>query len=134
MSAGLNIYCDHCQDNRSNSWYWKHKDIGDCERKCGDKTKFIQEQTDPNKWWSSDQDRNDVLDPHNCQASCLEPGYGCTACENKKYFNCSSSSKCLHPDLVCDGVPQCLPIPPGAEPEDEELERCKQKGVFRPDA
>merc|ERR1712110_1128552 len=105
MNAGLDIYCDKCRDNRSHS-YWKYY----CETKCGDKTKFIQQKTDPNKKWKSDQEKNDVLDPHNCQASCLKPGYGCTACENKKYFNCSSSSKCLHPDLVCDGVPQCPPV------------------------
>ena len=136
MSAGLDIWCDHCQDNRSDSmWkYWEEGYGGDCETKCGNKTKFIQEITDLDKTWKSDQHRNDVLDPHNCQASCLEPEYGCTACENKKYFNCSSSSKCLHPDLVCDGVPQCPPVPPGAEPEDEELERCKEKKGFKSDA
>ena len=133
MSAHLDIYCDKCLDDRSHFW-WKNADWGDCETKCGNKTKFFQEQTDPNKKWKSDQDRNDVLDPHNCQASCLEPGYGCTACENKNYFNCSLSSNCLHPDLVCDGVPQCPPVPPSTEPEDEELERCKEKGVFRSDA
>jgi len=128
MRASLDIYCDLCYDNRSDSW-WKSKRYGgDCETKCGDREKFIAEETDPNKEWPSEQDRNDVLDPHNCQASCLEPGYGCTACENTEYFNCSSSSQCLHPDLVCDGVPQCH------DGEDEEVERCKQKGVFRSDA
>ena len=136
MSPHLDIYCDKCRDNRSH-WWWKDKGNGDCKTKCGDKAKFIQQQTDPNKKWPkymSEQDINDVLDPHNCQASCLKPGYGCTACENKNYFNCSSSSKCLHPDLVCDGVPQCPPVPPSTEPQDEELERCKEKGVFRSDA
>ena len=146
MSAHLDIYCEKCQDNSSHP-YWRYKKGADCEPRCADKTRFIQEQTDPNKtincdkyledpdrYWESDQHKNDVLDPHNCQASCLKPGYGCTACENKKYFNCSSSSKCLHPDLVCDGVPQCPPVPPSTEPEDEELERCKQKKEFRSDA
>ena len=123
MRAQLDIYCNHCQDNRSHS-EWKY--IYDCERKCEDREHFIAEQRDPNKEWTSrwGTTRKDALDPHNCQASCLEPGYGCTACENKKYFNCSSSSKCLHPDLVCDGVPQC----PGAE--DEECGKLLRTDAF----
>merc|ERR1711981_1106409 len=87
---------------------------------------------DRKKFWKSEQEKYDVLDPHNCQASCLKPEYGCTACENKNYFNCSSSSMCLHPKLVCDGVPQCPPVPGSTEPEDEELETCREK--FRSDA
>ena len=134
MRKHLDIYCDHCQDNRSNMFWWKNKTMGDCVTKCANKTKFIQEQAYPHKQWKSDHLRNDVLDPHNCQASCLKAEYGCTACENKKYFNCSSSFKCLHPDLVCDGVPQCPSVPPSTEPEDEQLERCKEKGVFISDA
>jgi len=136
MRSTLDIYCDHCRDN-NNTWLWGDEDYGDCQTKCDNREQFIEEQTDPNKTWPSGRGstRNDVLDPHNCQASCLQPGYyGCTACENKEYFNCSSSSKCLHPDLVCDGVPQCPPVPPSTEPQDEELERCREKGVFRSDA
>ena len=77
MSAHLDIYCEKCRDNRTDPDWWRN-----CETKCGNKTKFIQQQTDPNKkinldkywdepfkYWKSDQDRNDVLDPHNCQAS-----------------------------------------------------------------
>ena len=48
-------------------------------------------------------------DPHHCQLSCKEPGPGCNACTNEKYFHCNSSEihHCIHPDLVCDGHPQC---------------------------
>ena len=49
------------------------------------------------------------LDPHNCQASCLTPDYGCDACTNTSYFRCPVNGEphCLHPHLECDGHPQC---------------------------
>ena len=45
----------------------------------------------------------------NCQASCSYPGTGCVACTNPRYFKCTKNNIpiCLHPDLVCDGVPNC---------------------------
>ena len=71
MRAHLDIYCDHCRDIRSNL-VWKY--FGDCETKCEDRDKFIAEQTNrtinseyydeyPNKYWKSEQEKNDVLDP-----------------------------------------------------------------------
>ena len=50
-----------------------------------------------------------TLDPHNCQASCLTPDYGCEACTNTSYFRCPVKGEphCLHPHLECDGHPQC---------------------------
>merc|ERR1712079_888773 len=41
----------------------------------------------------------------------------CAACTNEKYFKCSRSKKCIHPDLKCDGHPQC----PDNEEEDYVL-------------
>ena len=58
-------------------------------------------------------------DPHNCQASCNETGPNCISCRNESYFSCYQSGQCIHPDLKCDGHPQCL----GGE--DEEYEMCK---------
>ena len=71
-------------------------------------------------------------DPHNCQASCKKPGPQCEACTNPDYFPCTSEHICLHPDLRCDGHPQC----PGAEDEDivmchEEKFRNKIETAFK---
>ena len=62
-------------------------------------------------------------DPHHCQQSCSRPGLGCQACTNQNYFNCSLTpdqnvTYCIHPDLKCDGHPQCL------MGEDESLGDC----------
>ena len=59
-------------------------------------------------------------DPHKCQESCANPGPGCQACTNPDYFHCqrNNSQVCLHPELLCDGHPQC----DGGE--DELLELC----------
>ena len=62
-------------------------------------------------------------DPHNCQASCSDPGPGCFSCTNTDYFQCSFSGLCLHPDLLCDGHPQC-PFS-----EDESVEICFERWV-----
>ena len=63
------------------------------------------------------------LDPHNCQASCQTPDYGCEACTNSSYFKCPVNGEphCLHPDLVCDGHPQC------DNAEDEDFWKCRTK-------
>ena len=62
-------------------------------------------------------------DPHFCQQSCDKPGPDCAACKNASYFMCERSRMCLHPDLECDGHPQC------PEGEDEDLERCLEKYI-----
>ena len=61
---------------------------------------------DPEAWLNSKN--NHYQDPHFCQASCDRPGPNCTACTNPSYFICQKSGMCLHPDLVCDGHPQCI--------------------------
>ena len=57
-------------------------------------------------------------DPHNCWDSCSSPGPNCCACTNKKYFKCEKSGVCVHPDLRCDGHPQCQ------HGEDEDVNIC----------
>ena len=54
-----------------------------------------------------------------CWESCDTPRPNCTACSNTTYFRCTESDQCVHPDLRCDGHPQC----PGGE--DEDLETCR---------
>ena len=78
---------------------------------------------DPEAWLNSKN--NHYQDPHFCQASCSSPGPGCQACTNPSYFICKNSGICLHPDLVCDGHPQC----PGAE--DEDLDSCLERYVSK---
>ena len=73
--------------------------------------------------WLSDQNDDRYFDPHNCQSSCSSPDLDCVACTNPDYFNCTKSNKCLHPDLVCDGHPQC------EDGEDEDLDKCYTKYV-----
>ena len=60
-------------------------------------------------------------DPHSCQSSCSVPSPDCLACSNSSYFPCHKSGQCVHPDLKCDGHPQCK------SGEDEELSMCKDK-------
>ena len=69
--------------------------------------------------WLSEQDTA-LSNPHSCQDSCSKPGPDCMACTNQDYFPCPKSGQCVHPDLVCDGHPQC------SEGEDEELDMCHQ--------
>ena len=70
--------------------------------------------------WLSTKDPS-YSDPHSCQSSCSVPGPDCLACTNSSYFPCPKSGQCVHPDLVCDGHPQCI------EGEDEELSLCYKK-------
>ena len=74
--------------------------------------------------WLSGQNPS-FLDPHNCQASCDDTrlGLDCMACSNPTYFLCPKSGECVHPDLVCDGHPQCK------DGEDESLELCHKKYI-----
>ena len=50
-------------------------------------------------------DKARLVDPHFCQESCATPGLNCVACSGDKFFNCSRSNTCIHPDLECDGHP-----------------------------
>ena len=71
--------------------------------------------------WLQSMKGEKFQDPHNCQASCKKPGPQCEACTNPDYFKCRSENICLHPDLRCDGHPQC----PGAE--DEDIIMCRKE-------
>ena len=73
--------------------------------------------TDPETWLQGQNPH--YQDPHFCQDSCDRPAPGCQACTNTDYFMCGDSGVCLHPQLFCDGHPQC----PGAE--DEDLDLCR---------
>ena len=57
----------------------------------------------------------------NCWESCTNPGPNCTACTNTFFLLCPYSNQCIHPDLQCDGHPQC------EHGEDEDLDMCKEK-------
>ena len=74
--------------------------------------------------WLSEQDPS-YSDPHDCQNSCSSRGPDCVACTNPDYFNCTSTNTCLHPELVCDGHPQCQ----GGE--DEDLEKCYKNHTMK---
>ena len=78
------------------------------------------------QWLSEyEQAHNDTnyIDPHSCQTSCSVPGPDCQACSNSSYFLCPKSGQCVHPDLVCDGHPQCV------EGEDEDLSMCYEEFI-----
>ena len=53
-----------------------------------------------------------------CWDSCDNPGVNCSACTDPSYFQCPQSKQCVHPQLRCDGHPQCL------FGEDEDLDEC----------
>ena len=72
--------------------------------------------------WLSTQDPA-ISDPHLCQSSCSIPDPDCLACTESSYFLCPRSGQCVHPDLVCDGHPQCT------EGEDEDLDLCHVKNM-----
>ena len=72
--------------------------------------------------WLSTKDLS-YTDPHSCQSSCSVPGPDCLACSNSSYFPCPKSGQCVHPDLRCDGHPQC------EEGEDEDLSMCHEKFI-----
>ena len=57
----------------------------------------------------------------NCWDSCDNPGPNCTTCTNSTYFHCTYSNHCLHPQLRCDGHPQC------EHGEDEDLDVCEKQ-------
>ena len=87
---------------------------------CND-TRFRSELVCTNKSeWLVGKDKS-YTDPHSCQSSCLVPGPECKACTNSSYFLCPKSGQCVHPDLECDGVPNCK------EGEDENVSKCREK-------
>ena len=77
--------------------------------------------TDPQSWLL----QQDIPDIHKCQDSCIYPEPSCVTCQNPEYFQCKKSGKCIHPDLHCDGHPQC------SDSEDEDLGKCYQKYLKR---
>ena len=64
-----------------------------------------------------------IHDPHGCRDSCSEPGPQCLACTNDHFFQCPRSGICIHPNLRCDGHPQC------EFGEDENAELCFERWV-----
>ena len=97
---------------------------------CINKTLWLEEMREYLMTYSPYDSQEDLelsisklKDPHFCQLSCSEPRSDCAACTNSKYFNCTKSGHCVHPELVCDGHPQCT------EGEDEDLSRCHLKYI-----
>ena len=99
------------------------------DRFCNDaRVKDKEICTSPQQWLQKRQQRKKTkyhdpqwyIDPHNCQASCAEadPSPDCLSCQNKLYYKCEKSQQCVHPDLVCDGHPQC------EQAEDEDFTLC----------
>ena len=72
-----------------------------------------------------DHPTSDYWDPHQCINSCQDPGYGCLACTNPNYFQCTKNNQsvCIHPDLHCNHHPDC------DNAEDEHFEDCKDNYV-----
>ena len=91
----------------------------DVQNICSNPLKFILSKLD------SEDDLSHFWDPHNCSGSCAWPDYGCKACANPEYFHCKKDnvSVCMHPELECDGHPQC------DNSEDEDIDRCFHRYV-----
>ena len=89
---------------------------------CSNKTQWLLSNKTFLGWTRYEPfDMNLYSDPHSCQSSCSDPGPACMACTNSSYFQCPQSGQCVHPDLVCDGHPQCI------QGEDEDLSMCYEK-------
>ena len=113
-----------CNENYSDIGGWKHIDI-QSEPICSNKTQWFSENYQEYDYKKGNYQSNYTReqnplysDPHSCQSSCSVPGPDCQACSNPSYFLCPKSGQCVHPDLKCDGHPQCV------EGEDEELSMC----------
>ena len=88
-----------------------------CNDICENKEDWISKQTDP-----------EILDPKNCQSSCLNKTYDCDACTDPEYdFICEIARErhCLNPVLICDGHPAC----DDGSDEDLNIPGCFQKLV-----
>ena len=71
--------------------YFKTQDI------CKNPDKWIEEQIDEL-----------ILDPHQCQLSCMDPGVNCTSCTNiEDFFICPKSGYCVNKKVRCDGHANC---------------------------
>ena len=86
---------------------------------CTNKSQWLYEMVLYGNKYNSEP--NSYTDPHSCQSSCLDPGIDCKACSNASYFLCPQSGQCVHPDLVCDGHPQCI------QGEDEDISKCYER-------
>ena len=86
-----------------------------CDQKCSNKEQWLSQQTDPV-----------LLDPNNCQDSCINKSSNCTACTHPDYsFQCkiNGTQHCYHKTLRCDQHPLCDAA------EDEIGEDCERKQV-----
>ena len=101
----------------------KYQDLF-CSQKSEEEAEADEVCDDPEDWVS---EHPEYEDPHNCYESCSDPGLGCSACSNPEYFQCKRNniSVCLHPQLKCDGHPQC------DDAEDEDIGQCYEDYVKR---
>ena len=61
----------------------------------------------PDKWFAEQTDAF-ILDPHQCQLSCKDPGVNCTSCTNTEdFFICPKSGYCVDKKVRCDGHANC---------------------------
>ena len=86
-------------------------------RYCKDLDSIIRDHKTDSDYW----------DPHKCTDSCKEPGYGCLACTNPHYFQCTKNHQkvCIHPKLVCNHHPDC------DNAQDEQFDACYNEYLKR---
>ena len=118
-----------CSDIES-QYLQEHNDKWCNDNLVKKKTKFGKRVCEnPEQWLQDKQQKREkseqhdplwYIDPHNCQSSCSEADRSpdCVSCTNEEYFKCEKSQQCVHPDLVCDGHPQC------DQAEDENFNMC----------
>ena len=108
----------HDQSFCNEKYYWDKSNL-----LCTNKSEWLAGKDESFQDLISILSWKSFRDPHSCQSSCLDPGPKCQACTNTEYFLCTKSGQCVHPDLVCDGHPQCT------EGEDEDLDLCHVKNM-----